>query len=66
MRPYKRKPGEFEIRILPDGRVFMPAPDDAILELARDLKLPGGQQTSKEKPKKNERAKTRRTRKKTG
>jgi hypothetical protein len=64
MRPYKRKPGEFEIRILPDGKVVMPAPDDSILDLARKLKEPGIK-AAKERAKKNERAKTRRTRKKT-
>jgi hypothetical protein len=65
MRPYKRKPGEFEIRILPDGQVLMPAPDDSILDLARKLKLPGMKPATKEKAKKNGRAKTRRARKKT-
>ena len=64
MRPYKRKPGEFEIRILPDGKVIMPAPDDSIIELARKLKLPGIKPAMKERAKKNGRAKTRRTGKK--
>jgi hypothetical protein len=64
MRPYKRKPGEFEIRILPDGKVLIPAPDDSILDLARKLKLPGITQATKERAKKNGRTKARRTRKK--
>jgi hypothetical protein len=65
MRPYKRKPGDFEIRILPDGKVIMPAPDDSMLELARKLELPGIKPATKGKAKKNGRAKTRRARKKT-
>ncbi len=32
---YKRKAGEFEIRILPDGRVVMLAPDEALMDVAR-------------------------------
>jgi hypothetical protein len=34
-KPYKRKPGDFEIRILKNGRVVMIAPDDALMEVAR-------------------------------
>ena len=56
MRPYKRKPGEFEIRILPDGRVFMSAPDDALLEVARVINQAGAKSSSKERAKKNEQA----------
>lgn len=33
-RPYKRKPGDYEIRILPDGRVVMIAPNEELIELA--------------------------------
>ncbi len=33
--PYKRKPGEFEIRILSDGRVILIAPDEKIMEIAQ-------------------------------
>jgi hypothetical protein len=32
-RPYKRKPGDFEVRILRNGRVVMIAPDEALLEV---------------------------------
>jgi hypothetical protein len=60
MKPYKRKPGEFEIRILPDGRVFMSAPDDALLEVARVINQAGAKSSSKERAKKNERTKTHR------
>ena len=35
--PHKRKPGEFEIRILSDGRVVMVAPDETLLEIAQVL-----------------------------
>ena len=34
-KPYKRKPGEFEVRILSDGRVVMVAPDEDLIEIAR-------------------------------
>jgi len=33
--PYKRRPGDFEIRVLKSGRVVMIAPDEALLEAAR-------------------------------
>jgi hypothetical protein len=33
-KPYKRKPGDFEIRILKNGRVVMITPDEALLEVA--------------------------------
>ncbi len=34
---YKRRPGDAEIRILPDGRVVVVAPDEKMLELAKEL-----------------------------
>jgi len=34
-KPYKRKPGDFEVRILNDGRVVMVAPDEELIEIAR-------------------------------
>ena len=34
---YKRKPGDFEIRILADGHVVMLAPDQELIELAQIL-----------------------------
>jgi len=34
-KPYKRRPGDFEIRVLKSGRVVMIAPDEALLEAAR-------------------------------
>ncbi|MHC4060309.1 MAG: hypothetical protein ACYSUC_01665 [Planctomycetota bacterium] len=32
---YRRRPGDFEIRVLRDGRLVMIAPDEALLDLAR-------------------------------
>jgi hypothetical protein len=34
-RHYKRKPGDFEIRILNSGKVIMIIPDEALMEIAR-------------------------------
>ncbi|HUT31606.1 MAG TPA: hypothetical protein VMX13_17580 [Sedimentisphaerales bacterium] len=36
-KPYKRKPGDFEIRILSNGRVVMIAPDEMLLDLAKQI-----------------------------
>ena len=36
-KPYKRKPGDFEVRILSDGRVVMVAPDEELIEIAREV-----------------------------
>jgi hypothetical protein len=36
-KPYRRKCGDFEIRVLSDGRVVMLAPDDELLKVARVL-----------------------------
>ena len=33
--PYKRKPGDFEIRILRNGKVVMAAPDETLMEIAQ-------------------------------
>ncbi|MEN6332658.1 MAG: hypothetical protein ABFE01_00265 [Phycisphaerales bacterium] len=35
--PYNRKQGEFELRILKDGRLVMIAPDEMLLEIAASL-----------------------------
>jgi hypothetical protein len=32
-KPYKRQPGESEIRILPDGRLVLVAPDEVLLDV---------------------------------
>jgi hypothetical protein len=34
-KPYKRKPGDFEIRILKNGKVVMVAPDETLVEIAK-------------------------------
>jgi hypothetical protein len=36
-RPYKRRPGDLEIRLLKDGRVVFVSPDQGLVEVARDL-----------------------------
>ena len=46
-KPYKRKPGDFEVRILSDGRVVMVAPDEELIEIAREVDR--GQTVSKPK-----------------
>ena len=35
--PYKRKPGDLEIRVLRDGRVVILAPDETALDLAEAI-----------------------------
>ena len=37
-QPYQKKIGEFEIRILSDGRVVFVAPDDAMMDVIQKLK----------------------------
>jgi hypothetical protein len=36
-KPYKRKPGDFEIRILRDGQVVVLVPDEKLLEVAQAI-----------------------------
>ncbi len=36
-KPYKRKPGDFEIRILKKGRVVMIAADEVLLDIASSI-----------------------------
>ncbi len=35
--PYQRQQGDFELRILSDGRLVMIAPDETLLEIAKAL-----------------------------
>ena len=35
--PYKRKPGDFEIRILKNGKVVMITPDETLVEIAQTV-----------------------------
>ncbi|MHC4961232.1 MAG: hypothetical protein ACYTGA_03810 [Planctomycetota bacterium] len=39
-QPYQRKVGDFEIRILSDGRVVFVAPDEQLAEVAAALEQP--------------------------
>ena len=38
-KPYKRKQGDLELRILKDGRLVMVAPDETLMEIAQALEL---------------------------
>jgi hypothetical protein len=37
--PYKRKQGDFELRILRDGRLVMVAPDESLMEIAKAFEV---------------------------
>jgi hypothetical protein len=37
-KPHKREVGEFEIRVLKNGKVVMIAPDEKLLEVAENIK----------------------------
>jgi hypothetical protein len=36
-KPHKRQPGEYEIRVLKDGRLVLVGPDQALLDMADAL-----------------------------
>ena len=36
-KSYKSKPGDFEVRILPDGRIYMVAADEKMFDLAESI-----------------------------
>ena len=36
-KPHKTRPGEFELRIRPDGRICVLAADDALMEVVQSL-----------------------------
>ncbi len=38
--PYKRQPGDYEIRLLKDGRMVLVGPDQSLLEIAKELSEP--------------------------
>ncbi len=40
-KPYQREQGDFELRILRDGRLVMIAPDETLLEIAQAFETPG-------------------------
>jgi hypothetical protein len=35
LKPYKRKQGDFEVRVLADGQLVMIAPDEQLVEIAK-------------------------------
>ena len=39
-KPYKREQGDFELRILSDGRLVLIAPDETLLEIAQAFEVP--------------------------
>jgi hypothetical protein len=41
-RPYKRRPGDLEIRLLRDGRLVFIGPDQALIDLAQGLEISAG------------------------
>ncbi len=40
-KPYKREQGDFELRILKDGRLVMIAPDETLMEIAQTIEAIG-------------------------
>jgi len=55
--PYKRKPGDFEIRILKNGKVVMVAPDETLVEIAQQVNPKHGATHNKTEIKENVRSK---------
>ena len=47
--PYKRQPGDYEIRLLKDGRMVLVGPDQTLLEIAKYLSDPTPAVTRKER-----------------
>lgn len=45
-KPYRRKPGEFELRVLKDGRLVLIAPDEGLIEIGRVVEGPGEPETT--------------------
>ncbi len=41
-RPYKRRPGDLEIRLLKDGRLVFIGPDQALIDMAQGLERSTG------------------------
>ena len=59
--PYKRKPGDFEIRILKNGKVVMVAPDATLVEIAQTVDSKHRVTRHKTETKKNVRSQTSQT-----
>ncbi|MCL5282198.1 MAG: hypothetical protein M1376_20095 [Planctomycetes bacterium] len=38
-KPYQREQGDFELRILKDGRLVMIAPDETLMEIAQAIEM---------------------------
>ncbi len=56
-KPYKRKPGDFEVRILSDGRIVMVAPDEELIEIARHVERSDNTETQDDATRENTEAK---------
>ena len=48
-QPYKRQPGDYEIRLLNDGRMVLVGPDQTLLEIAKELSEPTPDMPPKER-----------------
>jgi hypothetical protein len=46
MKSYRRQQGDFEVRILPDGRLVMLAPDGSLITLAKEIENQQPQQVN--------------------
>lgn len=47
--PYKRQPGDYEIRLLKDGRMVLVGPDQTLLDMAKGLSSPASGVPHKER-----------------
>ena len=56
-KSYKRKPGDFEVRILSDGRIVMVAPDEELIEIARHVERGDNTETQNDATRENTEAK---------
>lgn len=54
---YQRKQGDFELRILPDGRLVMLAPDENLLALAKEVEKEQLQQVNNQNKESDDAAK---------
>lgn len=51
--PYQRRKGDFEIRILKDGRVVMITPDESLLKIAQAIEMKNSGLSNKTEAKEN-------------
>lgn len=54
--PYQRQKGDFEIRILPDGRLVFVAPDEQLAEVAGSLESANATMNPNKETVRNDRA----------